>query len=86
MARIDGGMQRTSMRFVEYIGQLDPEAEDKHLVRHLTDDEKQRLSDPLPDAGSRTVFCMRLKQDDFIKTGFTEGCLGCRGDSEWWTS
>ena len=28
--------------------------------------------------GTKTVYWMRLKRDDFIEKGFTEGCPGCK--------
>ena len=59
----------------------DPEADDvvdKLLVRHLTYEEKQNMIDPVVDTGPQTVYRMRLKREDFIEKGYTEGCLGCR--------
>ena len=59
----------------------DPDAEDvpdKLLVRMLTDDEKKQLERPEPETGPKTVYRMRLKRDDFIEKGFTDGCLGCK--------
>ena len=43
-----------------------PEADDvvdKLVVRHLTDEEKKNMVDPVVDTGSQTVCCMRLESD-----------------------
>ena len=59
----------------------DPESDkeaERLLVRHLTDSEKEALQGPIPAEGARTVYRMRLKRDDFIQRGFTDGCPGCR--------
>ena len=61
--------------------QWDPDADevsDKLLVRLLSDDEKKHLSGPSVAGGTKTVYRMRLKRDDFIERGFTEGCMGCK--------
>ena len=61
--------------------QWDPETNevpDKLLVRMLSDDEKKHLLGPETEGGPKQVYRMRLKRDDFIERGFTEGCLGCR--------
>ena len=61
--------------------QWDPESDEethKLLVRHLTDEEKAALSIPTPVEGPRNVYRMRLKRDDFIEKGFTDGCPGCK--------
>ena len=59
----------------------DPDAEEVHdklLVRMLSEDEKKQLERPAPETGPKTVYRMRLKRDDFIEKGFTNGCLGCK--------
>ena len=47
-------------------------------MRHLTDEEKAALAIPTPAEGPRNVYRMRLKRDDFIEKGFTDGCPGCK--------
>ena len=62
-------------------GHWDPDSDiegQKLLVRHLTDDEKAFFSIPSAPSGTKTVYRMRLKKDDFLDNGFTEGCLGCK--------
>ena len=59
----------------------DPDAQEVHdklLVRMLSEDEKKQLERPAPETGPKTVYRMRLKRDDFIEKGFTNGCLGCK--------
>ena len=59
----------------------DPESDteaERLLVRHLTDQEKTSLQIPTASDGSRTVYRMRLKRDDFIEHGFMDGCDGCK--------
>ena len=59
----------------------DPDAEkvhDKLLVRMLSEDVKKELERPAPETGPKTVYRMRLKRDDFIEKGVTDGCLGCK--------
>ena len=48
------------------------------MVRMLSEEEKQQLAGQGADAEQKTVYRMRLKRDDFISRGFTEGCAGCR--------
>ena len=54
------------------------EVPDKLMVRMLSEDERQRLAGPVAEAGPKTIYRMRLKRDDFISRGFTEGCPGCK--------
>ena len=59
----------------------DPEADevpDKLLVRMLSDEEKNQLAGPGGEVDNKTVYRMRLKRDDFVEKGFTEGCPGCK--------
>ena len=61
--------------------QWNPDADevpDKLLVRMLSEEERQRLAGPEAEAVPKTIYRMRLKRDDFISRGFTEGCAGCR--------
>ena len=61
--------------------QWDPDAgevPDKLFVRLLSDDEKKHLAGPPVAEGTKTVYRIRLKSDDFIERGFTEGCNGCK--------
>ena len=61
--------------------QWNPDADevpDKLMVRMLSEEERQRLSGPEAEAVPKTIYRMRLKRDDFISRGFTEGCAGCR--------
>ena len=61
--------------------QRDPDAgevPDKLFVRLLSDDEKKHLAGPSVGEGTKTVYRMRLKRDDLIERGFTEGCNGCK--------
>merc|ERR1712240_171121 len=61
--------------------QWDPDSDvetQKLLVRHLTEEEKAALAIPTPAEGPRNVYRMRLKRDDFIEKGFTDGCPGCK--------
>ena len=55
----------------------DVEAEEL-LVRHLTAEERAALSIPTPTSGPKTMYRMRLKRDDFLENGFTDGCPGCK--------
>ena len=48
------------------------------MVRMLSEEEKQLLAGQGADAEHKTVYRMRLKRDDFISRGFTEGCAGCK--------
>ena len=55
--------------------QWDPEVDevpDKLVVRML-EDEKQQLAGQGADSDQKTVYRMRLKRDDFLSRGFTEG-------------
>ena len=59
----------------------DPDAEevpDKLLVRMLSEDEKKSISGPVVNPENKTVYRMRLRRDDFLQKGFTEGCPGCQ--------
>ena len=61
--------------------QWNPDAEevpDKLMVRMLSEEERQRLSGPGAEAEPKSIYRMRLKRDDFISRGFTEGCAGCK--------
>ena len=61
--------------------QWDPEADevaDNLMVRMLSEEEKQQLAGQGADAEPKTVYRMRLKRDDFISRGFTEGCARCK--------
>ena len=46
-------------------------------LRWLTEEEKQAGKAPTPEEHG-TVYRLRLKREDFLRHGFTEGCPGCR--------
>ena len=66
---IGDGMRVVSTQFVVCF-----ESGAEFLVRHLTDDAKQRLSDLVLHAGSRITCRMRLARNDFVERSFTEVC------------
>ena len=54
------------------------EVPDKLMVRMLSDEEKRLLGGPGAEVEPKNIYRIRLKRDDFISKGFTEGCAGCK--------
>ena len=71
-------MQKGWAVFVDNHWKRDPDKDDppKDLkIRWLTGEERSKVTEEMQDS---KVYRLRLRREDFLHHGFTEGCQGCK--------